>query len=73
MNSYSTEWLNIASQVLENPERFDDSNPEIYYNETIYTTPPPKMLTLERRLLNFLKGSRKIAERCKYTKRTGKN
>ena len=37
----STNWLNVASQIMENPELFDDSNPTIYYHENIIQSHKP--------------------------------
>lgn len=58
-NNISTEWLNIASKVLENPEIYDDSNPSIYYHEGIYTSYKPFGFDLKKKLLHYLRGDQK--------------
>ena len=54
----STNWLNIASQIMENPELFDDSNPTIYYHEVMYKSYKPLLFDLKKRLLNYLRGKK---------------
>lgn len=58
-NNISTEWLNIASKVLENPELYDNSNPSIYYHEEIYSSYKPFGFDLKKKLLNYLRGDQK--------------
>lgn len=57
--SVSTKWLSIATQVMENPELFDDSNPKIYYHEEIHQSYKPFGFDLKKRLLSYLRGSKK--------------
>lgn len=59
MNSVSTQWLKVATQVMENPELFNDVIPEIYYHEEIYETYKPFGFDLKKKLLSFLRGSKK--------------
>ena len=59
IRSVSTEWLSIASQVMETPELFDDSNPEIYYHEEIHQSYKPFGFDLKKKLLSYLRGTRK--------------
>lgn len=58
-NNISTEWLNIASKILENPEIFDASNPSIYYHETMYESYKPFGFDLKKKLLHYLRGEQK--------------
>lgn len=58
-NNISTEWLNIASKVLENPELYDSSNPSIYYHEEMYTSYKPFGFDLKKKLLHYLRGDQK--------------
>ena len=55
-NNTSTEWLNTASQIMENPELFDDNYPTIYYHEAIIPSPKPFLFDLKMKLLNYLRG-----------------
>ena len=55
-NNPSTQWLNIASQIMENPELFDDNYPTIYYHEEIIPSPKPFLFDLKMKLLNYLRG-----------------
>ena len=56
-NNISTEWLNIASKILENPEIYDGSNPSIYYHEAMYSSYKP--FDLKKKLLHYLRGDQK--------------
>ena len=59
MNSVSTEWLKVATQVMEKPELFDDVIPEIYYHEKMYESYKPFGFDLKKKLLSFLRGDKK--------------
>lgn len=59
-NNISTEWLNLASKVLENPELYDSSNPSIYYHEQIYPSSKPLGFDLKKKLLQYLRGDKKL-------------
>lgn len=59
MNGASTQWLNVATQVIKNPELFDDIIPEIYYHEDIHESYKPFGFDLKKKLLSFLRGSKK--------------
>jgi len=59
MKSVSTNWLNLAERVMNSPELFDDSNPEIYYHETIYDSYKPFGFDFKKKLLSYLRGNRK--------------
>lgn len=66
MKGYNTDWLNIASQIMENPELFDDTNPEIYYHEEIRQSYKPLGFNLKKKILQFLrKDSKQLPERKK--------
>lgn len=54
-NNPSTKWLNIASQIMENPEIFDDSNSEICYHEEIHKSYKPLLFDLKKKLLHYLR------------------
>lgn len=56
---FSTEWLELASQIIETPELFDDSNPEIYYHQEICNSYKPFGFDLKKKLLNYLRGTKK--------------
>lgn len=58
----STEWLNTATQILANPELFEDVEPDIYYHEEIYPLKAPFAFNLKKRLLSYLRGTKEIAE-----------
>lgn len=59
INSTSTNWLNLAEKVMNSPELFDDSNPEIYYHERIFDSYKPFGFDFKKKLLSYLRGSRK--------------
>ena len=59
MKSFSTDWLGHASQILESPELFDDSNPTMYYHETMQNSYKPFGFDLKKKLLNFLRKTSK--------------
>lgn len=59
VKSVSTDWLNLADRVMNTPELFDDSNPEIYYHEGIIDSYKPFAFDLKKKILNYLRGSRK--------------
>ena len=66
----STDWLELASQIIEKPEIFDDSNPDIYYHQEIYEDYKPFAFKLKKKLLNYLRGERKeLPTRQKYKSR----
>lgn len=58
-NNISTEWLNIAAKILENPELYDSSNPSIYYHEEIHSSYKPFGFDLKKKLLHFLRGDQR--------------
>ena len=58
-NDASTKWLKYATQVIENPELYDDIKPEIYYHEEIYDVYKPWGFDFKKRLLSYLRGDRK--------------
>lgn len=58
-NNISTEWLNVASKILENPELYDSSNPSIYYHEEIHSSYKPLGFDLKKKLLHYLRGDQK--------------
>ena len=59
LKSVSTNWLNLAEKVMNTPELFDDSNPEIYYHERIFDSYKPFGFDFKKKLLNYLRGSKK--------------
>lgn len=59
MKSFSTDWLAHASQILEAPELFDDTNPTIYYHEQMNSSYKPFGFDLKKKLLNFLRKTSK--------------
>lgn len=59
MKNPSTEWLDIAAQIMESPELFDDSNPKIYYHEEIMQSRKPFAFDLKKKLLFYLRGKNK--------------
>lgn len=58
-NNIDTKWLNFASQIMENPELFDDSNPTILYHENFNQSYKPFGFELKKKLLNYLRGNTK--------------
>jgi len=58
-DSASTEWLDLATRIMENPELYDDSNPSIYYHERIYPSYKPFGYDLKKKLLTYLRGDKK--------------
>lgn len=69
--SASTKWLEIATQVMENPELYNDVIPEIYYHEEIYDSHKPFGFDLKKKLLSFLRGDKKQLP-TRYCKRRRK-
>ena len=65
VKSISTEWLDMASQIMEEPELFDDSNPDIYYHETMLKTYNPFVFRLKKKFLAYLRGDKKELSACK--------
>ena len=64
MKKTSTDWLNIASQIMEFPELFDDTNPKIYYHEEIRQSYKPLGFELKKKILHYLrKKARQLPER----------
>lgn len=57
--STTTKWLKFAAHVMENPELYDDINPEIYYHEEFYQSYKPFGFDFKKRLLSFLRGDNK--------------
>lgn len=51
----STDWLKIATDVIENPELFEENNPEIYYHEEIYPSNKPFGFDLKKKILSYLR------------------
>lgn len=73
-NNISTEWLNIASKVLENPELYDSSNPSIYYHEEMHSSYKPFGFDLKKKLLHYLRGDKKqLAEKNEVTLKENKD
>ena len=62
MKTSSTQWLNIATQSLKNPELFEDVEPDIYYHEEMHPTRKPFAFDLKKRLLFYLRGTKQIVE-----------
>jgi len=62
MKTSSTQWLNIATQILKNPELFEDVEPDIYYHEEMHPTRKPFVFDLKKRLLFYLRGTKQIVE-----------
>lgn len=58
-DNISTEWLHIASKVLETPELYDSSKPSIYYHQEIYPSYKPFGFDLKKKLLKYLRGDKK--------------
>lgn len=55
LETVSTSWLNKASQIMETPELFDDSNPGAYYHEEMHSSYKPFGFDFKKRLLNYLR------------------
>ena len=62
MKTNSTEWLKTATQILANPELFEDVEPDIYYHEKMYLSRKPLAFDLKKRLLSYLRGTKQIEE-----------
>lgn len=59
----SSEWFKTAVDVMENPEKYDDSNPSIFYHDNIRPSNiKPFALELKKRLLSYLRGNKKLEE-----------
>lgn len=68
IKSHNTDWLNIASQIMENPELFDDTNPEIYYHQKITTSYKPIGFELKKKILHYLrKDIKQLPERSTFS------
>lgn len=72
MKTTSTEWLNTATQILSNPELFEDVEPDIYYHEEMYSSKKPFAFELKKRLLSYLRNTKQIAK-ASTTKRVDGN
>ncbi len=48
-------WFDLASDIMENPERYDSSSPSILYHETEIHTYMPRSYAIKKRLLELLK------------------
>lgn len=59
INSASTEWLDHATRIMENPELFKDVSPEIYYHEEIISSYKPFGYDLKKKILHHLRKNRK--------------
>ena len=55
-----TKWLNLASEIMKNPEMYDDSNPSIYYHENFVKSYKPFGFDLKKKLLSFLRKDQKL-------------
>lgn len=55
----STEWLNVATEVLERPEFFENIEPDIYYHEEVYPSCKPFLYDLKKKMLSFLREDKK--------------
>lgn len=53
MKTISTELLNTATQILANPELFEDVEPDIYYYEKMYPSRKHFAFDLKKRLLSY--------------------
>lgn len=74
MRTASTEWLNTATQILKNPELFEDVEPDIYYHEEMHASRKPFAYDLKKKLLSHLRGTKQIAEAVqKADNGTGRN
>lgn len=72
-NNISTNWLSLASKILENPELYDSSNPSIYYHEEIHSSYKPFGFDLKKKLLHYLRGDKKqLAEKNETTLKENK-
>ncbi len=58
-SAISTKWLKFASKVMENPELYDDINPEIYYHEEIHKSHKPFGFDLKKKSLSYLRGDKR--------------
>ena len=62
IDRYDTEWMMMAANILEHPEKYEDEEPSIYYHETMYESYKPMFFDLKRRLLNNLRGTKQLPE-----------
>jgi hypothetical protein len=62
MDRYDTEWMRIATNILENPEKYEDEEPSILYHETMYESYKPMFFDFKKRLLNILRGTKELPE-----------
>ena len=62
MKTTSTEWLNVATQILANPELFEDVKPDIYYHDEMSPSKKPFAFDFKKRLLSYLRGTKQIPE-----------
>lgn len=62
MDRYDTEWMRMATNILENPEKYEDEEPSILYHETMYESYKPMFFDFKKRLLNSLRGTKELPE-----------
>lgn len=62
MDRYDTDWMRMATSILEHPEKYEDEEPSIYYHETMYESYKPMFFDLKKRLLNSLRGTKQLPE-----------
>ena len=52
-------WFDLAADIINHPEKYDSSNPSIYYHEEIHQSYIPLSFKIKKRLLEFLRTSDK--------------
>ena len=52
-----TRWLGIASEIMEDPEKYNYNDPSIYYHETFTYSYKPFGFDFKKKLLNRLRGT----------------
>ena len=73
-NDFSTQWLGLAIRIIENPDLFQDVEPEIYYHKDIISSYKPFGYDLKKKLLYYLrKNQKELPEVCQQTKQTASN
>ncbi len=63
IKSTSTNWLNTAMQILENPKLFEDVEPDIYYHEEMLLSRKPFGFELKKKILALLRKEKKLPDK----------
>ena len=65
---YDTQWMGLAADIVEHPEKFEDEKPSILYHEEMYDSYKPMLFDFKKRILNTLRGTKQLTEGTTETK-----